>query len=81
AASPSWRRSAPRARRAQSPESVPGGAGTAELVSARPRGEACVDLVFRFTAAPGRHGPMYVPVMIDTATGQGAVFVAATVVP
>ena len=60
---------------------VPGGEGTAELVSATPRGEAFVDLVFRFTAAPGRQGPMYVPVMIDTATGQGAVFVAATVVP
>ena len=61
--------------------SVPGGEGMAELVSATPRGEAFVDLVFRFTAAPGRQGPMYVPVMIDTATGQGAVFVAATVVP
>ena len=60
---------------------VPGGEGTAELVSATPRGEAFVDLVFRFAAAPGRQGPMYVPVMIDTATGQGAVFVAATVVP
>jgi hypothetical protein len=61
--------------------SVPGGEGTAELVSATPRGESFVDLVFRFTAAPGRQGPMYVPVMIETATGQGPVFVAATVVP
>ena len=60
---------------------VPGGEGAAELVSATPRGESFVDLVFRFTAAPGRHGPMYVPVMIETATGQGPVFVAATVVP
>lgn len=60
---------------------VPGGEGTAELVSATPRGESFVDLAFRFTAAPGRQGPMYVPVMIETATGQGAVFVAATVVP
>jgi hypothetical protein len=61
--------------------SVPGGEGTAELVSATPRGESFVDLVFRFTAAPGRQGPMYVPVMIETATGQGPVFVAATVGP
>lgn len=61
--------------------SVPGGEGTAELVSATPRGDSFVDLVFRFTAAPGRQGPMYVPVMIETATGQGPVFVAATVVP
>jgi hypothetical protein len=60
---------------------VPGGEGTAELVSATPRGESFVDLVFRFTAAPGRQGPMYVPVMIETATGQGPVFVAATVLP
>ena len=61
--------------------SVPGGEGTAELVSATPRGDSFVDLVFRFTAAPGRQGPMYVPIMIDSATGQGAVFVAATVGP
>ena len=60
---------------------VPGGEGTAELVSATRRGESFADVVFRFTAAPGRQGPMYVPVMIDTATGQGALFVAATVVP
>ena len=60
---------------------VPGGEGTAELVSATPRGDSFVDLVFRFAAAPGRQGPMYVPVMIETATGRGPVFVAATVVP
>ncbi len=61
--------------------SVPGGEGTAELVSASKRGEDFVDVTFRFTPAAGRPGPRYVPVMIETPTGRGPAFVAVTVVP
>jgi hypothetical protein len=60
---------------------VPGGEGTAELVSATKRGEDFVDVTFRFTPAAGRPGARYVPVMIETPTGRGPAFVAVTVVP
>jgi hypothetical protein len=61
--------------------SVPGGEGTAELVSAARRGSDFVDITFRLTPAAGRSGPMYFPVVIETATGRGPAFVAATAVP
>ena len=60
---------------------VPGGEGTAELVSAQPRGGDFVDIAFRFTPASGRSGPMYVPVEITTGSGSGLVYVAVTVEP
>jgi Protein of unknown function (DUF1573) len=60
---------------------VPGGEGTAAFVSATPRAGDFVDVAFSFTPAVGRSGPMYVPVMLETPTGKGPVFVAVTVVP
>ena len=60
---------------------VPGGEGTAELVTAQPRGGEFVDIAFRFTPASGRSGPMYVPVEITTGSGSGLVYVAVTVEP
>lgn len=61
--------------------SVPGGEGTAQLVSATKRPGDFVDVAFTFTPAAGRTGPLYVPVMVETATGRGPVFVAVTVEP
>lgn len=60
---------------------VPGGEGTAEVVSATKRGEDFVDVVLRFTPRADLRGVQYVPVHIQTATGSGPVFVAAVVVP
>lgn len=61
--------------------SVPGGEGTAQLVSVAKRPGDFADVSFTFTPAAGRSGPMYVPVVIETATGKGPVFVAVTVIP
>lgn len=61
--------------------SVPGGEGTATLVSAAKRGTDFVDVSFDFVPAAGRTGPLYVPVRITTPTGSGDVFVAVTVSP
>lgn len=60
---------------------VPGGEGTATLVSATPRGMDFVDLEFDFVLAAGRTGSLYVPVRITTPTGSGNVYVAVTVAP
>jgi hypothetical protein len=60
---------------------VPGGEGTARVVTGKKRGTDFVDLVFDFTPSPGRSGPLYVPVRISTVTGSGDVFVAVTVAP
>ena len=60
---------------------VPGGEGSAQLVSVSRRGEDFVDAAFRFVPAAGAPGPRYVPVMIETATGRGPAFVAVTVIP
>jgi len=61
--------------------SVPGGEGTAAMVSATPRGTDFVDIEFDFTPAAGRAGALYVPVRVTTPTGSGNVFVAVTVAP
>ena len=60
---------------------VPGGEGTAELVSATPRPGDFVDVVFRFTPRKDLKGVAYVPVMIETGSGSGPVFVSITVEP
>lgn len=60
---------------------VPGGEGTARLISSTKRVGDFVDLAFEFTPTPGRFGAFYVPVMIETPTGKGPVFVAVTVTP
>ena len=60
---------------------VPGGEGTARLISSTKRVGDFVDLAFEFTPTLGRFGAFYVPVMIETPTGKGPVFVAVTVTP
>ena len=60
---------------------VPGNQGTARLISATKRSGDFVDIAFEFTPAAGRFGAFYVPVMIETPTGKGPVFVAVTVTP
>jgi hypothetical protein len=60
---------------------VPGAEGTARFVSATKRAGDFVDIAFEFTAKAGRFGSFYIPVMIETPTGKGPVFVAVTVVP
>ncbi len=60
---------------------VPGGEGTAELVSATKRGEDFVDVVFKFTPRAGLQGVQYIPIDIETSTGRGPVFLAVVVAP
>lgn len=61
--------------------SVPGGQGTAKLLSSTKRGENFVDISFEFTPLKGQSGPLYVPVLLQTASGVGPIFIAITVVP
>ncbi|MBL9140242.1 MAG: DUF1573 domain-containing protein [Phycisphaerae bacterium] len=60
---------------------VPGGEGTAELVSATKRGDDFVDVVFKFTPRADLRGAQYIPVEIETGTGRGLAYVSVAVAP
>lgn len=60
---------------------VPGGEGSAKVVSATKRGEDFVDLVIEFTPAAGSSGVKYVPLELETATGKGPMWVSVVVEP